>query len=288
MMPNTPDARHLTRIVDAALAEDIGQGDWTTDAVVPASLPGRGRIVAKESCVMAGVALLPLVWERLGEGPVTLRDAVADGERVDAGRVVARLDGGFGALLRGERVALNLLQRVAGIATRARAFADAVAGTKARVVDTRKTAPGLRALDKYGVRAGGAGNHRAALDGGILIKENHIAAAGSLAEAVARVRRRAPFSLRIEVETTTLAEVREALAVGADIIMLDNMDLATMRRAVEEVAGRALVEASGNVCLETVRAVAETGVDLISVGALTHSVRAADLSMRISPAPEGA
>ena len=275
-----PDSRDLDRVIDAALAEDIGQGDWTTLAIVPPEMPGRARIVAKEACVIAGTPLLAAVWRRL-DSDVVVRDALPDGQAIDKGTIVARLDGSFADLLRGERVALNLLQRVTGIATLSRRFAEAVAGTSARVVDTRKTAPGLRAIDKYGVRAGGCGNHRAALDGGILIKENHIAAAGSLTEAVRRARRNAPFSLRVEVETTNLDEVREALAAGADIVMLDNMDLATMRKAVSEAGGRALMEASGNVRLETVRAIAETGVDLISSGALTHSVQAADLSMLI-------
>ena len=275
---NRPDIRD---IVDRALAEDIGQGDCTTAATAPPDLLGVGRIVAKEACVVAGLELLPIVWSRLG-GAVAIELLAADGDAVAPKTVIARLDGPFRALLLGERVALNLLQRTCGIATATRRYVDAVAGTGARIADTRKTAPGLRTLDKYAVRVGGGANHRTALDGGVLIKENHVAAAGSITVAVERARRVAPFTLKVEVETRDLDEVREALAAGADIIMLDNMTRDDMREAVALVDGRALVEASGNMTLARVRAVAETGVDVISVGALTHSVRAADLSMLIN------
>ena len=283
-----PDCRDVMDLVRRALAEDIGQGDWTTIATTPEGLRGRARIVAKADCVVAGLGLLDLVWTELGGG-VRVEPLVAEGARVARGSDVAHLAGSFRALLTGERTALNLLQRASGIATLTRAFVDAVAGTKARVADTRKTAPGMRALDKYAVRVGGGANHRAALDGGILIKENHVAAAGGIRAAVDRARRQAPMTLRVEVETRNAAEVDEALAAGADIIMLDNMTRDEMRAAVTRIGGRALVEASGNVTLESVRAIAETGVDVISAGALTHSVRAADLSMLIVPesAPRG-
>lgn len=283
-----PDARDVLDLVRRALAEDIGQGDWTTIATAAPDLQGHGRLVAKSDAVVAGLDLVPLVYEELrreGAPGVTVTPLVADGDPVTRGQDVLRLSGPFRTLLTGERVALNLLQRASGIATATRAYVAAVAGTRARIADTRKTAPGLRALDKYSVRVGGGVNHRAALDGGILIKENHVAAAGSITAAVAQARRLAPITLRVEVETRNRAEVEEALAAGADIIMLDNMSLAELREGVALIAGRALVEASGNVTLETVRAVAETGVDIISVGALTHSVRAADLSLLLDPLP---
>ena len=195
------------------------------------------------------------------------------------GAELLTLEGCTRTLLRGERVALNLVQRLCGIATLTAAFADRVAGTKARIVDTRKTTPGLRLLEKYAVRASGGHNHRYSLSDGVLIKDNHIAACGSITEAVRRVRRRAPHTIAIEVETDTLAQVEECLACGVGVIMLDNMDLATMRRAVALIGDRALIEASGGVNLDTVRAIAETGVDIISVGALTHSARACDIGM---------
>jgi len=273
--PDLPDVREL---VVRALAEDIGQGDWTTLATVPADARVRGRVVAKSEAVLAGRDLFAVVFDEVSPG-VQVTPLVAEGARVTRGQDVLRFEGPARTLLTGERVALNLLQRASGIATLTRAFVDAVQGTRARIADTRKTVPGLRALDKYAVRAGGGVNHRAGLDGGVLVKENHIAAAGSLRTAVERARQFAPLTLRVEVETRNRAEVEEALAAGADIIMLDNMSLADMRAAVALIGGRALVEASGNVTLETVRAVAECGVDVISVGALTHSVRAADLSM---------
>jgi nicotinate-nucleotide pyrophosphorylase (carboxylating) len=202
-----------------------------------------------------------------------------DGSRVRRGDVLAWLKGEAGVLLQGERVALNLLQRMSGIASHTAAFMQELEGTKAAVVDTRKTTPGLRVLEKYAVRIGGGRNHRTSLYDGVLIKENHVAAAGGIAVAVARARERAPHTLRVEVETRNLTEVEEALAAGADVIMLDNMKPDMLREAVALIDGRAISEASGGVTLETVRAIAETGVDLISVGALTHSSPAVDISM---------
>jgi nicotinate-nucleotide pyrophosphorylase (carboxylating) len=203
----------------------------------------------------------------------------SDGTQVGQGTVIANLAGDAAMLLQGERVALNLLQRMCGIATLTSRYVAAAAGTRARIVDTRKTTPGLRMLEKYAVRVGGGINHRTGLYDGILIKENHITAAGGITEAIRRARAYIPHTLKIEVETETVEQVQEAVAAGADIIMLDNMDCATMRSCVELIGGRALVEASGGVNLETVRAIAETGVDIISVGALTHSPKAADISM---------
>jgi len=275
---------NVTDIVDRGLAEDVGQGDWTTLATAPEGARGRGRIVAKSDCVLAGLPVAHLVWERLGNR-VTIEPLAQEGAELEKGQLVCRLEGDFRHILMGERLALNLLQRMSGIATATRRMVAMVSGTKARIADTRKTVPGLRALDKYAVRVGGGWNHRAALDGGVLIKENHIAAAGSITEAVVAARRTAPLTLRIEVETQDLADVREAVDAGADIVMLDNMSYADMRQAVSEVGGRVLLEASGNVTADRVRAVDESGVDIISVGALTHSVVAADLSLLVERAP---
>jgi nicotinate-nucleotide pyrophosphorylase (carboxylating) len=203
----------------------------------------------------------------------------SDGDPLKSGDIIAEMLGDAASLLQGERVALNFLQRMSGVATLTARYVAAVKGSKARIVDTRKTTPGLRGVEKYAVRVGGGNNHRSGLYDGVLIKENHITAAGGISIAVARARDYIPHTMKIEVETETLAEVAEALAAGADIIMLDNMDMAAMREAVAMIAGRALVEASGGVNLETVREIAETGVDIISVGALTHSCRAMDISM---------
>jgi nicotinate-nucleotide pyrophosphorylase (carboxylating) len=276
------DLPAVTDLLRAAFAEDVGRGDLTTEAAVPRGLRARAEIVAKQEGVLAGLPLLPRLFALVGSGETLVELHLADGVEFEEGAVLAALSGPVEDLLAGERVALNLLQRLSGIATLARRFVHAVAGTKARIVDTRKTTPGLRLLEKYAVRVGGGQNHRFGLDDGILIKDNHLAAAGGVTAAVTRARKRVPHTLRIEVECTTLAEVEEAIAAGADAILLDNMRPEESRAAVAAVAGRALVEASGGVTLETVRAVAETGVDLISVGALTHSAPAVDLSMRVA------
>jgi nicotinate-nucleotide pyrophosphorylase (carboxylating) len=268
----------LDRIIENALMEDIHTGDITTLAVVPERRPARARLIAKESMVLAGVNVAARVFTFL-DASTGFRPLHGDGARLAAGDLIAELDGDSAMLLQGERVALNLLQRMSGTATLTSRFVDAVAGTRARIVDTRKTTPGLRVLEKYAVRVGGGINHRTGLYDGVLIKENHIAAAGGITQAVTRARAYIPHTMKIEVETETLAEVAEAVDAGAEIIMLDNMDLATMTEAVQLIGGRSLVEASGGVNLETVRGIAETGVDIISVGALTHSARAMDISM---------
>ena len=268
----------LDRIIDFALHEDIHTGDITTQALMLEKRSAVARLVAKEDFVLAGINVAERVFQRLNPG-ILFCAFSSDGARVTKGSVIATVQGDAADLLMGERVALNLLQRLSGIATVTSRFVEAVRGTKARIVDTRKTTPGLRELEKYAVRTGGGRNHRTGLYDGVLIKENHIAAAGGIAEAVGRARAYIPHTLKIEVETETLAQVEEALASGADIIMLDNMSLAEMRSAVALVAGRVPLEASGGVSLETVRAIAETGVDIISVGALTHSPRAMDISM---------
>lgn len=268
----------VDRIIENALSEDIHTGDITTMTVVPESRDIRARIVAKERFVLAGMAVAARVFSLL-DGAVSMTQHYSDGAVVGKGAVLAEMQGNAAIILQGERVALNLLQRMSGIATITAQFVAAVQGTKAKVVDTRKTTPGLRVLEKYAVRVGGGTNHRSGLYDGVLIKENHIAAAGGIGVAVARARANVPHTLKIEVETETLAQVVEAVASGADIIMLDNMDLVTMREAVEIIGGKALVEASGGVTLETVAGIAATGVDLISVGALTHSARAMDISL---------
>jgi len=268
----------LDRIIENALAEDIHTGDITTLSIVKERHEARARLIAKEPLVLAGIEVAARVFHTL-DPRILFTPHFRDSDMPGAGDIIAELLGDVSMLLQGERVALNLLQRMCGVATLTARYVDAVNGTGARIVDTRKTAPGLRMLDKYAVRAGGGSNHRFGLYDGVLIKENHITAAGGITLAVARARDFIPHTIKIEVETETLAEVAEALAGCADIIMLDNMDTASMRAAVQLIAGRALVEASGGVTLETVREIAETGVDIISVGALTHSARAMDISM---------
>ena len=272
----------LNDLIRRALAEDVGQGDITTASTVAASQPGRARITVKEAggIVFCGGPLIERAFTMTASDP-SIKSLAQEGERLALGAVAAELDGRLAGLLTGERVALNFVQLMSGIATATRRFADAIAGTRARVVDTRKTHPGLRAIEKYAVRVGGGGNHRFGLDSGVLIKDNHIAAAGSIGAALERARRLAPHTFRIEIECETLAQVEEAIGHGATSILLDNMALDEMRRARAIVGDAAILEASGNVTLDTVRAIAETGVDLISVGALTHSVKAVDLSMRI-------
>lgn len=268
----------LDDLIRHALKEDIHTGDLTTQACVPELRPAIARLVAKEAFVLAGLQVAARVFGLL-DAEVVFEPLATDGDRLQPGAVIARINGDAASLLQAERVALNLLQRMCGIASLTARYVETVAGTRARIVDTRKTTPGLRALEKYAVRVGGGINHRTGLYDGILIKENHIAAAGGISAAVSRARSYIPHTLKIEVETETVAQVQEALAAGADIIMLDNMDCATMRACVALINGEALVEASGGVNLQTVRAIAETGVDIISVGALTHSPKAADISM---------
>jgi nicotinate-nucleotide pyrophosphorylase (carboxylating) len=268
----------IDRIIENALAEDIHTGDITTLAVVRGGRAAHAILKAKEEMVLAGIEVAARVFHLLDER-VVFTPVFADGDRLAPGDIIAEISGDAALLLQGERVALNLLQRMCGIATVTARYVEAVRGTKARVVDTRKTTPGLRILEKYAVRVGGGTNHRTGLYDGVLIKENHIAAAGGLTEAVQRAKSYIPHTMKVEVETETLAQVAEALDAGADIIMLDNMGTAAMREAVALIGGRALVEASGGVNLDSIRGIAETGVDIISVGALTHSARAMDISM---------
>jgi nicotinate-nucleotide pyrophosphorylase (carboxylating) len=275
----------VSGLLRRALEEDVGQGDLTTAATVVPGQPGRAQIVVKESphIVFCGGVLLAEIFRLAGAEPEM--DVLApEGKILERGAVATEIEGQLAGLLIGERTALNFVQLMSGIATLTRHYVDAVAGTGARIIDTRKTHPGLRVIEKYAVRAGGGFNHRFGLDSGVLIKENHIAAAGSVRHALERSRRLAPHTIRVEIECETLAQVEEALAAGTDSILLDNMTLDDVRRArALAPAGRVLLEVSGGVTLEGVRAIAETGVDLISVGALTHSARAVDLSMRIDP-----
>jgi nicotinate-nucleotide pyrophosphorylase (carboxylating) len=268
-------------IIERALQEDLGSGDLTTESIVSVDRQATATITAKASGVVAGLFMVERTYHALDDG-VSVETNVTEGQAVETGDLVAVVQGSAHSLLMGERTALNFLQRLSGTATRTRQFVEAVAGTRARVCDTRKTAPGLRVLDKYAVRAGGGTNHRLGLFDAVLIKENHLLAGGGISAAVEKARKHIPHTAKIEVECESLSDVREALNARVEILMLDNMPLAEMREAVELVAGRAVVEASGNVSLESVRAVAETGVDLISVGELTHSVKALDLSMRIT------
>ncbi|MCU0583290.1 MAG: carboxylating nicotinate-nucleotide diphosphorylase [Syntrophales bacterium] len=274
----------VRKIIRRALEEDIRSGDVTTAYALTGGETGKATALAKEDLVVAGLDVFRDVF-RLRDAGLAFRAALKDGDRVPRGTVLAVVQGSLASILTAERVALNLFQRMCGVATLTRQFVDAAAGTKAEILDTRKTMPGLRILDKYAVRVGGGRNHRYGLYDGILIKDNHIEAAGGIGKAVRRVRERAPLLARIEVEARTLAEVREALAAGADVIMLDNMPVDAMRKAVALIDGRALVEASGNVTLATVKAIASTGVDFISSGALTHSARASDISLKVKRKP---
>lgn len=271
----------LDALLTAALQEDVGTGDITTESCIPPEAVSHGRFLAKEDLVLCGLDVAKRVFE-LTDPTLSFTALRRDGELVKKGEYFAEVSGCSRSILTGERVALNLMQRMSGIATRTAQAVSAVSGTKTRVVDTRKSTPGLRVLEKYAVRVGGGGNHRFNLADGILIKDNHISAAGGIREAIAAVRQNAPHTLRIEVETETLEQVDEALESGADIIMLDNMDNETMRIAVQRIAGRALTEASGNMGERDLRSVAETGVDFISVGALTHSVRSSDISLKFN------
>lgn len=271
----------LERLIDLALEEDAGLGDLTSRAIFAPAHRSRAFVAAGQDMVVCGVEAASRVFARVDPG-LKVAILAKDGERVRAGATVMRVAGPTVSLLTAERTALNFLQRLSGIATLSRRFAAAVAGTGVRIVDTRKTTPGWRALEKYAVRCGGCHNHRFSLGEHVLIKDNHIAAAGSIAAAVRRVRAEAPHTAKIEVEAKTLSEVRAAVRSGAEVILLDNMTPEQVRNAVAVIAGAALVEVSGGVRLDTVRAYALAGVDVISVGALTHSAPAADLSLTIA------
>jgi nicotinate-nucleotide pyrophosphorylase (carboxylating) len=274
--------------VAAALAEDLGlAGDLTTDAIVPPEEVTAAAVVTRAPGVIAGLQLAEAAFHLL-DPQAHLEVQIADGEKAPANAIVARVTGKARALLTAERVALNFLGRMSGIATLTRRYVDAVAGCRARIVDTRKTTPGLRAFEKYAVRAGGGMNHRVGVFDAVLIKDNHLVVAGGVGPAIAAARARAGHMVKVELEVDTLAQLAEALAHGVDAVLLDNMSPEQLRNAVRLVAGRAITEASGGVTLDTVRAIADAGVDLISVGALTHSAPVLDLGLDFeSVAPAG-
>lgn len=278
----------LERIVENALAEDLAWGDITTDALVPYSLEDKATILAKSEGVLAGAEVAALVFNRV-DSRLEVKFPLEDGTRLKHGDVIAIITGSVASILRAERTALNFLQRLSGIATETSRYVEAVKGYKAVICDTRKTTPGLRFLEKYAVQVGGGKNHRHHLGDGVLIKDNHLAALARLgiplAQAVRQARERAPHELKVEVEVATPKQAREAAAAGADIVMLDNMSIEEMRQVARELGGKVLLEASGGVTLQTVRSVAETGVDVISIGALTHSAHTLDISLELANKP---
>ncbi|MDR0819196.1 MAG: carboxylating nicotinate-nucleotide diphosphorylase [Oscillospiraceae bacterium] len=271
----------LEELIKRSLAEDIGTGDITTLACVPESATADAKLIAKEPGILCGIDIFKRVYA-IYDSAVKVETRKLDGDLLVERDLIATVTGPARSVLTGERVALNLLQHLSGVATQTGKFADAVSGYKTKIVDTRKTTPGLRVLEKYAVRVGGGANHRFSLQDGVLIKDNHIKAAGSITLAVNAARSAAPFTLKIEVECETFEQVREALDCGADIIMLDNMTTAQMREAVAIIGGKAITEASGNMGDKNVAEVAATGVDVISIGALTHSVRALDISLKFN------
>jgi nicotinate-nucleotide pyrophosphorylase (carboxylating) len=288
----------IEEVIDRALAEDLGKGDVTTEALIPSDWRGIGFIVAKKEGILAGIKVAKQVFHRV-DPELKVEVLLEDGARIKPGSKVAKVSGNIASILKAERVALNFLQRLSGIASETNRYVETVKGLPVRIMDTRKTTPGLRSLEKYAVKVGGGENHRMNLSDGILIKDNHLAALRSqglnIKEIVAKARQNAPLSLRgakrrsnlqarqtqVEVEVGTVSEALEAVEAGADIVMLDNMNLGDMRKAVKSIHGRALIEASGGITLDNVRAVAETGVDFISIGALTHSVKALDISLEL-------
>ena len=276
--------KQVEQIVDSALAEDLGSGDVTTEALISPTQAGKAYLRGKSEGVLAGIGVATMVFHRV-DSALRVKELVADGSRVHPGDRLVAIEGKVAGILRAERAALNFLQRLSGIATETAKYVEAISGTKALITDTRKTAPGLRILEKYAVRVGGGYNHRQSLGDGVLIKDNHLVALRSrgvgLGEVIKKARQHAPHTLKIEVEVESVEQAQEALSAGADIIMLDNMDLEDMRRVVELAQGRAVIEASGRITLDSVRAVADTGVDLISVGALTHSAKALDISLEL-------
>jgi len=278
------DTYAVRRLIDLALEEDLGRGDVTTQAVIAPDLTATAHLVARESLVLAGLGLCAAVFRRV-DSSVVVTLLAQDGQRVPAGARVATFAGAAASILAAERTALNFVQRLAGTATLARAFVEAVGNSPLRIADTRKTTPGFRLLEKYAVRMGGAVNHRHDLGSGVLIKDNHVAIAGGVAVAIERARGRVPHGLKIEVEVDSLAQLEEALAANADIILLDNFSLPDIERAVAKVktkTPRPLLEVSGGVTLAKISALAQTGVDIVSVGALTHSAPAVDLALDIA------
>lgn len=280
-MNNELDLSLVRPLVESWLAEDVGRGDVTSASVIPEKAYAVARLEARESFVVAGIGVAGLCFEIVGGGRLDWDPKVDDGHVTQAAETLARVEGNLRSILTAERTALNAFARLSGVASLTSDYAQSLWGTKARLVDTRKTTPGLRVLEKYAVRVGGGSNHRYGLDDGILIKDNHIAAAGGIGPAVRSARMNAHHGLRVEIEVADLAGLDEALDAGADIVMLDNMSVEDVRKAVESTAGRALLEVSGGITLDNIEEYARTGVDLISVGALTHSVRSVDVALEV-------
>ncbi len=272
----------VDHLIELALQEDIGSGDITTDTLIDRDVWGRGTIIAKEKepFVLAGLEVAEKVFRRL-DPDFQWQPSFQDGDTVSEDKIVLAVNGKLRALLIGERTALNFLQRLSGIATNVRSYVDRLENKSVRIVDTRKTLPGWRSLEKYAVRVGGAHNHRFGLHDGVLIKDNHIAACGGISKAVERIRKSVPHLIRIEVEVTDLSGVQEAIATGADVIMLDNMEISQIKKAVEKISGKALIEVSGGITKEKLNQLTDIGVDIVSIGALTHAARSVDMSMRI-------
>lgn len=281
---NGIDIIRLDDFLKSALYEDVGTGDITTEATIPEDARIEGRYVAKDDGIICGTEVCRRVFDLVG-GDVITEFYKNDGDAVKKGDIIGKVAGNARSVLTGERLGLNIMQHLSGIATKTKYYVDAVAGTGAMIADTRKATPGMRELEKYAVRVGGGHNHRMNLSDGVLIKDNHIVAAGGIKNAVAAAKKYAPHTMKIEVEVENEDEIREALDAGADVIMLDNMSIEDMAAAVKLIGGRAVVEASGNMGDKTtdeLREVAETGVDLISIGALTHSVKAFDISLKFT------
>ncbi len=270
----------IKKIIKRALKEDIARGDITTNAIISKKSKSIGRFLVKSDGVICGLSIAKMVFEELDKN-ISFKMFCKDGDFLKAGTIAAEIKGSERTLLTGERTALNFMQRLSGISTMAHSYSEKLKDTTAQLLDTRKTVPGLRMLDKYAVKKGGGKNHRIGLYDMVLIKDNHIKAAGSITKAVSLIRNKYGNKFRIEVETKNIDEVREALETKADIIMLDNMSIEIMKEAVKIIAGKAKTEASGNITSENIAEVASTGVDFISVGALTHSVKALDISMKI-------
>ena len=272
------DSFATDRLIELWLAEDMGACDLTVQTMIAPEAPGRFRMNAREPMILAGIAVAARVFKRYDpELDIALR--VGDGDRVEAGAILMEIAGAARSVLTAERTALNIAQRLCGIATETARYVEAIAGTKARLIDTRKTTPGLRMLEKHAVSCGGGLNHRLGLDGGVMIKDNHIAVCGSITAAVEQVRAKLPVLTKLEVECDSLAQVEEAASAGADVIMLDNMSVAGMIEAVRVIAGRAKVEASGGIRLDTIRPIAETGVDYISTSRITQAAPAVDIGL---------
>ena len=268
-------------VIDYALNEDIGSGDITTNSLIPVGLQARATMVAKSSGILAGLSVAEYIFRTLSPD-ILWNPFFSDGDKISKGEIILEISGSYRALLTGERLALNFMQRMSGIATMTSHCVCELEGFHTQILDTRKTVPGLRLLDKYAVLMGGGSNHRIGLYDMVLIKDNHIKIAGGITNAVTQIRKNLPDTIKLEVEVTNLDEVNEALTAGADIIMLDNMTLQTMKESVKRIDGRAKVEASGNMTIDRLKEVAATGVDFISIGALTHSVTAFDISMNIT------